>query len=197
MTTLDNIVKLFKLSDETRSQERAEDKDERSKEKDERAQEMSKFTETVTDLIKTGVKDEVESALKPLQEAQSTLSDDHKQLAVAVSSLQAELTSLKSAPLPSTETTLTDDHSKLADTVSSLQAEVASLKSTSLHTNTAWNDLAKSPHQHAFTRPQLASRPIIVSTPPPGPETALGVLQKAKKTLSFSPIYPEDISYLK
>ena len=142
MTTLDDIVKLFKLSDETRSKERAEDKDERSKEKAERAEEMSKFTETVTELIKTGVKDEVESALKPLQEAQSTLSDDHKQLAVAVSSLQAELTTLKSAPHPSigTEAILTDDHRKLADTVSSLQAEVASLKSTSLPpTNTKSN----------------------------------------------------------
>ena len=84
MTTLDDIVKLFKASDDNRSNERAQDKEDiskqREKDKEERAKEMANLTETVSGLIKSGVKDEVESALKPFQEAQSILSEEHKKL---------------------------------------------------------------------------------------------------------------------
>ena len=68
MTTLDDIVKLFKASDDNRSNERAQDKEDiskqREKDKEERAKEMANLTETVSGLIKSGVKDEVWSYVK-------------------------------------------------------------------------------------------------------------------------------------
>lgn len=113
MTTLDDIVKLFKASDDNRSNERAQDKEDISKQcekdKEERAKEMANLTETVSGLIKYGVKDEVESALKPFQEAQSILSEEHKKLVETVSSLKVELESFKtgSKPKGNPETTVT------------------------------------------------------------------------------------------
>ena len=113
MTTLDDIVKLFKASDDNRSNERAQDKEDISKQcekdKEERAKEMTNLTETVSGLMKYGVKDEVESALKPFQEAQSILSEEHKKLVETVSSLKVELESFKtgSKPKGNPETTVT------------------------------------------------------------------------------------------
>ena len=110
MTTLDDIVKLFKASDDNRSKERVQDKEDISKQcekdKEERGKEMANLTETVSGLIKYGVKDEVESALKPFQEAQSILSEEHKKLVETVSSLNVESFKTGSKPKGNPETTV-------------------------------------------------------------------------------------------
>ena len=101
MTTLDDIVKLIKHSDDSRSIERAKDKDdaakERSKEKEERAKEIAGLKETISNLIKSGVKEEVESAIKPIQKAQTILSEEQKKLAQTVSILQEQLVTLQAS----------------------------------------------------------------------------------------------------
>ena len=100
MSTIDDIINLMKHTDSTRAQERAREKEElaneRAQDKLERAKEVANLTETISDLIKSGVKEEVESAIKPIQEAQSNLAEEHNKLAKTVTSLQEQLAAIQS-----------------------------------------------------------------------------------------------------
>ena len=51
---------------------------ERDNDKNEFAKDMSSLTTTLTELVKTGVKDEIEIAVKPLEEKQNLLMDEQK-----------------------------------------------------------------------------------------------------------------------
>ena len=110
MTTLDDLFKLIKYSEENRSTEREKDKEElaieRAKDKSERAEETAKLTNSISGLIKAGVREEVETAFKPVLESQNNLRDDNAALAEKVSFLQQELSTLKAASQPKPLTSL-------------------------------------------------------------------------------------------
>ena len=94
MTTLDDVFKLLKQTEESRAMERAKDKEElvneKVKDKNERAEEMENLTKSITGLIRSGVKDEVESALKPVTDMQTTIQDEHSKLCETVALLQEQ-----------------------------------------------------------------------------------------------------------
>ena len=77
MTTLDDVFKLLKQTEEGRALERAKDKEElvteKEKEKIERTEEIENLTKSITGLIKCGVKEEVESALQPVKDSQNII----------------------------------------------------------------------------------------------------------------------------
>ena len=60
------------------------------KKKNERAEEMENLTKSITGLIRSGVKDEVESALKPVTDMQTTIQDEHSKLCETVALLQEQ-----------------------------------------------------------------------------------------------------------
>ena len=97
--TMDDIINFMKQSEAARSLERASDKEalaeDRAQDKKERTEEIAHLKESISGLIKSGVKEEVESAMKPIQEAQSSLTQDHVKLSQTVSSLQEQLASLQ------------------------------------------------------------------------------------------------------
>ena len=120
MSTLDDVINLLKESEGKRSQERAKDKEdlaiERAKDKTERAEELTKLTESITGLIKAGVKDEVETAIKPLKEAQDILHEEHSKLLGIVARLQERFTSFEAA---------SHHEPMLTDTLDTLEQEPA------------------------------------------------------------------------
>ena len=95
-----DVFKLLKQTEETRTVERANDKEEqaneREKNKAERAEEIANLTQSISGLIKVGVIEEVESALKPVQESQAILKDEHSKLAEKVAMLQEQFVSFQS-----------------------------------------------------------------------------------------------------
>jgi hypothetical protein len=76
MSSIDDIINLIKQTDSSRADERARDKEvlatERAQDKRERAEEISSLTQTISGLIKNGVKEEVESAIKPIKPCRRT-----------------------------------------------------------------------------------------------------------------------------
>ena len=94
MSSIDDIINLIK---------QARDKEvlatERAQDKRERAEEISSLTQTISGLIKNGVKEEVESAIKPIQEAQSSLAEEQNKLAQTVTILQEQLAALKAGKM--------------------------------------------------------------------------------------------------
>ena len=106
MTTLDDVVKLLQRTEEKRALERTKDKQEltveKAKDKVERAEEIENLTKNITSLIKIGVKEEVESALIPIKESQTTLQEEHAKLATSVALLQKQFLTFN-ATAPSQE----------------------------------------------------------------------------------------------
>ena len=104
MSSIEDIINLIKQTDSSRADERARDKEvlatERAQDKRERAEEISSLTQTISGLIKNGVKEEVESAIRPIQEAQSSLAEEQNKLAQTVTILQEQLAALKAGSLP-------------------------------------------------------------------------------------------------
>ena len=68
---------------------------ERENDKNEFAKDMSSLTTTLTELVKTGVKDEIEIAVKPLEEKQNLLIDEQKAMLDEQSKLSQKVLELE------------------------------------------------------------------------------------------------------
>ena len=81
-TSLSDLLSFMKQSEENRKIEMKalEEKlvSERVNDKNELSKDIGNLTETLTELVKTGVKDEIEAAVKPIEEKQNALIDDQK-----------------------------------------------------------------------------------------------------------------------
>ena len=91
MSSVDDLLAFMKESEEKRElgMKALEEKltIERDKDKKELTSEMSNLTTKLTELVKTGVKKEIETAVKPIEELQNTLLAEQKSMRVENSSL--------------------------------------------------------------------------------------------------------------
>ena len=91
MSSVDDILVFMKESEARRKldMKALEEKltNERDKDKKELASDISNLTTKLTEIVETGVKKEIETAIKPIEELQNTLADEQKLMRVEHSSL--------------------------------------------------------------------------------------------------------------
>ena len=83
-TSLSDLLCFMKQSEENRKLEMKafEDKlmTERDNDKNEFSKDISNLTATLAELVKTGMKDEIEAAVKPIEEKQNVIIDEQKSM---------------------------------------------------------------------------------------------------------------------
>ena len=96
-TTMNDLLEYMKKSDENRKSElkAMENKlaADRAADRDEFAQNLASLTNTINEFVKSGVKDEIVTAVKPIEEKQNKLMDEQSELARRILEIEKKMES--------------------------------------------------------------------------------------------------------